>query len=242
MTVVVTAACLAIWLLGYFCRAEQFVMCLSLETWSATSSSRSSMTESQFCSLSECCNFCRVQVLSEIFLPLLIQQVGTTDPSGVGVLPAATGSSVSSGRPRELLGNLQKYLGHIKQALQQLTGDVMLPMPAVAMDSVAAAAKDPDIIHTFEEAVAEWSSTLSDVMQRESEKKPEGKGPVAEIDFWRARSAMLSGLWEQLNLRSAADIIEVVEAGSDDRNLVAAFKAQMAELGKLAHEVGLHVC
>jgi hypothetical protein len=30
----------------------------------------------------------------------------------------------------------------------------------------------------------------------------------------------------------------VVEAASDDRNLMAAFKAQLAELGKLVHEVG----
>jgi hypothetical protein len=133
---------------------------------------------------------------------------------------------------------MQKYLAHIKQALQQLTGDVALPMPAVTISSVAAACKDPDVIHTFEETVAEWSSTLSDVMQRESEKRPQGKGPLAEIDFWRARSAVLSGLWEQLSMRAAADIIEVVEAASDDRNLMAAFKAQLAELGKLVHEVG----
>ncbi|WIA10356.1 hypothetical protein OEZ85_010548 [Tetradesmus obliquus] len=179
------------------------------------------------------------QVLSEVFLPLLSKQVGTADPAGVGALPLGTApgsAGTSSGRPRELLGNMQKYLAHIKQALQQLTGDVALPMPAVTITSVAAACKDPDVIHTFEETVAEWSSTLSDVMQRESEKRPQGKGPLAEIDFWRARSAVLSGLWEQLSMRAAADIIEVVEAGSDDRNLMAAFKGQMAELGKLVHE------
>uniref|UniRef100_A0A383W4S5 Dynein-1, subspecies f n=1 Tax=Tetradesmus obliquus TaxID=3088 RepID=A0A383W4S5_TETOB len=179
------------------------------------------------------------QVLSEVFLPLLSKQVGTADPAGVGALPlgtAAGSAGTSSGRPRELLGNMQKYLAHIKHALQQLTGDVALPMPAVTITSVAAACKDPDVIHTFEETVAEWSSTLSDVMQRESEKRPQGKGPLAEIDFWRARSAVLSGLWEQLSMRAAADIIEVVEAGSDDRNLMAAFKGQMAELGKLVHE------
>jgi dynein heavy chain len=181
-----------------------------------------------------------LQVLSEVFLPLLSKQVGTADPAGVGALPlgaAAGGAGTSSGRPRELLANMQKYLAHIKQALQQLTGDVALPMPAVSISSVAAACKDPDVIHTFEETVAEWSSTVSDVTQRESEKRPQGKGPLAEIDFWRTRSAVLSGLWEQLSMKAAADIIEVVEAGSDDRNLMAAFKGQMAELGKLVHEV-----
>lgn len=177
-------------------------------------------------------------MLSELFLPLLIQQLGTADPSAVGLLPAAAaGAGASSGKPRELLGNMQKYLGQIKQAVQQLTGDITLPMPNLSIDSVAAASKDPDTIHTLEETVAAWSSVLSDVMQRESEKRPEGKGPLAEIDFWRARSAVLSGLWEQLNMRGVTEMLEVLEAGSDDRNLMAAFRGQMAELGKLAHEV-----
>lgn len=169
---------------------------------------------------------------------MLIQQVGTADPAAAGALRAAAAIGIASNaRPRELLGNMQKYLSHIKQALQQLTGDVSLPMPQLNLESVAAAAKDADVIHTLEETVAAWSSTLSEVLQREGEKKPEGKGPLAEIDFWRARCAVLSGLWEQLNMRSAAAMVEVLEAGSDDRNLMAAFKGQLGELGKLAHEV-----
>eukprot|EP00882_Tetradesmus_deserticola_P027401 GHRQ01030315.1.p2 GENE.GHRQ01030315.1~~GHRQ01030315.1.p2 ORF type:complete len:200 (+),score=85.25 GHRQ01030315.1:621-1220(+) len=185
-----------------------------------------------------CLLWCHLQVLSEVFLPLLSKQVGVMDPASTGALGTAAGSAgTGSGRPRELLGNMQKYLAHIKQALQQLTGDVKLPMPAVTISCVAAACRDPDVIHTFEEAVAEWSSTLSDVLQKETEKRVQGKGPLAEMDFWHARSALLSGLWEQLSVQAAADIIEVAEAGSDDRNLMAAFKGQMAELGKLVHEV-----
>lgn len=37
-------------------------------------------------------------------------------------------------------------------------------------------------------------------MQRESQKQPAGKGPLAEIEFWRERNAALSSLHEQLNL------------------------------------------
>jgi dynein heavy chain len=186
-----------------------------------------------------------LQVLSEIFLPLLAQHVSNAEPCLTGALQAEKGlgsSGSSSGRSRELLGSMHKYLAHVKQALQQLTGDVLLPMPSISIGSVAAASSDPDAIHTLEEMVADWSSTLSDVMQRESKNKPQGQGPLPEIDFWRARSAVFSGLWEQLNTQIAADTIAVVEATSDDRNLVAAFKAQLAELGKLAHEVNaLHL-
>ncbi|KAF8069431.1 DHC1 [Scenedesmus sp. PABB004] len=170
------------------------------------------------------------QVLSEVFLPLLVQQVGTADPAAVG---AGGAGAAGGGRARELLGGMQKYLATIQQAAQQLTGDVALPMPAVPP---GAAARDPDALHALEEAVAGWSATLSDVLQRESEKRPGGKGPLAEVDFWRARSAALSGLAEQLSGRAASDVLAALEAGSDDRALIAAIRAQAAELGKLAHE------
>jgi dynein heavy chain len=183
-----------------------------------------------------------LQVLSEVFLPLLSQQVAGTEAAATGLLPAsaastAGGPSSSSGRPRELLNNMQKYLNHVKQALQQLQGEVVLPMPSISMEALTAAAKDPDTLEVLQETVVNWSGILAEIMQRESEKLPDGKGPLAEIDFWRARSAVLCGLWEQLNSKAAAGIIAAMEAGIDDANLMSAFKGQLAELGKLAHEV-----
>lgn len=41
---------------------------------------------------------------------------------------------------------------------------------------------------------------LASVLQRESQKHPTGKGPLAEIEFWRERNAVMSSLYEQLNL------------------------------------------
>lgn len=185
-----------------------------------------------------------VQVLSEVFLPLLSQHVAGVEASPAGLLPASAassagggGSSSGSGRPRELLNNMQKYLNHVKQALQQLRGDVVLPMPAISTEALTAAAKDPDTLEALQETVVAWSGILAETMQRESEKLPDGKGPLAEIDFWRARSAVLCGLWEQLNAKPAAGVIAAMEAGIDDNNLMSAFKSQLAELGKLAHEV-----
>lgn len=183
-----------------------------------------------------------MQVLSEVFLPLLSQQVAGTEAASTGLLPASAASSAgdggsSSGRPRELLNNMQKYLSHVKQALRQLRGEIVLPMPVLSTDALTAAAKDPDTLETLQDTVVTWSSILAETMQRESEKLPDGKGPLAEIDFWRARSAVLCGLWEQLNAKGAAVIITAMEAGINDANLMSAFKTQLAELGKLAHEV-----
>lgn len=132
---------------------------------------------------------------------------------------------------------MQKYLNHVKQALQQLRGEIVLPMPTFSADALTAAAKDPDTLETLQDTVVTWSGILAEAMQRESEKQPDGKGPLAEIDFWRARSAVLCGLWEQLNSKASSAIITAMEAGIDDANLMSAFKSQLAELGKLAHEV-----
>jgi dynein heavy chain len=44
-------------------------------------------------------------------------------------------------------------------------------------------------------------------LQQESERQPSGLGPLAEIEFWRLRNAILSALYEQLNLPSVRVII-----------------------------------
>jgi hypothetical protein len=112
-------------------------------------------------------------------------------------------------------------------------------MPAISPEALVAAAKDPDTLEALQETVVAWSAILAETMQRESEKQPDGKGPLAEIDYWRARSAMLCGLWEQLHAKAASNVISAMEASIDDNNLMSAFKSQLAELGKLAHEVGV---
>jgi dynein heavy chain len=36
--------------------------------------------------------------------------------------------------------------------------------------------------------------------EQEGQKQQEGKGPLAEIEFWRARNTALSGIYEQINM------------------------------------------
>ncbi len=58
-------------------------------------------------------------------------------------------------------------------------------------------------------------------------------GPLAEIDFWRERNAVLSSLYEQLNLPSVRRMCLVVEHGSGDQNLLTSFRTQFNELKKV---------
>ncbi|MEW5308429.1 MAG: hypothetical protein WDW38_000392 [Sanguina aurantia] len=178
------------------------------------------------------------QMLSSVFMPMLQQMTGA-DLSGGSMVVAPAGSSSSSSSfnsHRELLGNMQKFLSQVSNALQQLNGDVTLQIPTLSVDNPERASQDIDLVATLEAAMAEWASALAAVMQRESEKQPSGRGPLAEIDFWRERNAVLSGLYEQLNLPHVKRMIQTVELGSEDRNLLAGFKSQLAELTKLAVE------
>jgi dynein heavy chain len=71
-------------------------------------------------------------------------------------------------------------------------------------------------------------------IKREMEKTATGKGPLAEIDFWRDRNAALSSLFEQLNLPNVRRMIEVIESATNvDASVMSGFKVQFAELTKL---------
>lgn len=51
-------------------------------------------------------------------------------------------------------------------------------------------------------------------------------GPSAEVEFWRQRAAMLMGLSEQLNLPRIRMMVDAVELGSSDQNLLSSFRTQ----------------
>ncbi len=80
------------------------------------------------------------------------------------------------------------------------------------IESVERQAGDSEVVLQLEHYVVEWSQVLASVMQRESEKQPIGKGPLAEIEFWRARNAVLSSIYEQLNLPNVRTATAAVAA------------------------------
>ena len=111
--------------------------------------------------------------------------------------------------------------------------DIHLVVPDVEVPPIEQAVEDYDLVSQLESAMSEWTSVLTGAIQRESEKTPVGKGPLAEIDFWHERNASLSSLYEQLNLPSVKAMLAVLDHGSTDSNLLQAFKTQFAELTKL---------
>ncbi|KAK3281453.1 hypothetical protein CYMTET_10756, partial [Cymbomonas tetramitiformis] len=169
------------------------------------------------------------EVLSQVYIPML-QLYGSGKP---GANQINHDSSSADNSRNELLGNVQKFASQVSHAIQQLTGDIHLNIPNVLIDNLHKAADDYDIVSQLESALAEWTAVLASAIQRESEKVAVGKGPLAEIDFWRERNAALSSLYEQLNLPNVKRMVSVVETGSGDTNLLTSFKSQFGELTKL---------
>lgn len=155
-------------------------------------------------------------VIKEVFSPLLDHQLG------LGVLPAAVVGVGDKGSPdaavampqdapkvgdnlrNEFRANLHKFESQVCHATQQVKGDVHLAVPNINID-------DPDIGNDFEAvsllegAMEEWSRLIASVVEAENVKRVKGKGPMAEIEFWRRRNASLSALYEQINMPKVSD-------------------------------------
>lgn len=106
----------------------------------------------------------------------------------------------------------------------------LLEVPDIRIDNPEQAAQDEETLEKLECTVGKWTSILASVMQRESEKQPVGKGPMAEIEFWRERNAVLSSLCEQLQLPHVRTVVMVVESGTSDKNLVSSLTTQVLVL------------
>lgn len=158
--------------------------------------------------------------IKEVFAPLLDHQLG------LGVLSAAVAgvgektspdaaATISQDTPKvgdnlrnEFRANLHKFESQVTHATQQVKGDVHLSVPNINVD-------DPDIGNDFEAvsllegAMEDWSRLIAAVVEAENLKRVKGKGPMAEIEFWRRRNTSLSALYEQINMPKVKVVMSV---------------------------------
>lgn len=167
-------------------------------------------------------------VLSQVFLPLVQGAAKQASASRLG-------AEELSGKKEELANTIRKFAGQVSQTLQQLSGDWRLSLPNVDVESVLAEelARDEDTVKRLEGFVDGWSDLINSAVSKENEKEPQGSGPLEEIDFWRERTAVLNGLYEQLNMPKVQKTVEVLEESTGRANQVQRFRAQHNELSRL---------
>lgn len=135
----------------------------------------------------------------------------------------------------ELLAATHKLAGHVAAAAKHLRSEVAVRLPTrIDLTDVAAAAANEEAVLTCEHCVEEWVLLATATLQREASAKPRGTGPLAELEFWQARAEAYGRLLEQLSMPAVQSVAEVVQRGSSDAALAGSFKAQLAELARLA--------
>uniref|UniRef100_A0A8C9TU55 Dynein axonemal heavy chain 10 n=1 Tax=Scleropages formosus TaxID=113540 RepID=A0A8C9TU55_SCLFO len=111
----------------------------------------------------------------------------------------------------ELLNSSHKFLSHIDRTLQQLEGEIKLHIPEMDLvPDVEVLASMPEVVEKLEQCVMNWQTQTTIVIEEQQKKKPQAPGPMAEIDFWRERSAVLSALNEQLKLPAVRKVLDVM--------------------------------
>lgn len=116
----------------------------------------------------------------------------------------------------EFLINMQKFATSIVRTIQQIEGEVRLETPDLEIpDDIHEAAKDAELVQQLEQVILNWDKQMSVAVSQIQAKKPQGNGPLAEIDFWRERNAALSALNEQLKLPIVQKCLSIMRLVDD---------------------------
>ncbi|NXR37780.1 DYH10 protein, partial [Zosterops hypoxanthus] len=87
-----------------------------------------------------------------------------------------------------------------------------LEMPTMNLDrEVAVLATVSVVVQSLKSCATTWQKLISRVLEEQLEKVPQGNGPLAEIDLWREKNAILTALTEQIKLPEVQKILEILQ-------------------------------
>ena len=136
--------------------------------------------------------------------------------------PIKASSSSTSGKmmndiKNELKLNLAKFEAQVSYAHVQVQGDVHLAMPPDSItneideSNYESLSKKEGVLEAIETVADSWCKQMVTMMDAELSKVASGDGPLAEIEYWRARSSALSTIYEQLNMPKVQLLIKNIE-------------------------------
>ena len=131
----------------------------------------------------------------------------------------------------EVLINVQKFTSQVRQAIQQIEGEVKLDIPSVDQSvDPQIAAKDGVFVSQLEACVDSWARVISNTVDEQLKKSPQGNGPLAEVDFWKERNSALNALYLQLQTDVVFYILAVLRAAVSASH--SAFEVSRVEMNK----------
>jgi dynein heavy chain len=156
------------------------------------------------------------KLLKGLYTPILSASNPTSpDQPGLdqsGVLPADAGPSKGS----EFIARMSKFVGELGSVINQVKNriELVMPDPDVISASVDEIAADVHKFNAVEDLLGEWTIKIKNIVSKQVRAEPEGKGPMAEIEFWRNQNAALSALYEQIHGDTAKKMEKVLATAS----------------------------
>ncbi|NXC37460.1 DYH10 protein, partial [Campylorhamphus procurvoides] len=94
---------------------------------------------------------------------------------------------------------------------------VELEMPTVSLDKeVSLLATVPSVVQSLESCAVTWKKLISRVLKQQLRKVPQGNSPLAEIDLWRDKNAILSDLTEQTKLPKVQKVLKILQEAESE--------------------------
>ena len=178
-------------------------------------------------------------VLRHLYTPLMME---TGQKSGDRVEEGESEEGEEKERPTsragsrmhlrdEVLINMQKFTSQVKQTILQVEGEVKLDMPSVDLSvEPRVAAGYGDLVVQLETSVDSWSRVISNTLDEQFKKYPQGNGPLAEVEFWKERNSALNALYLQLQTDVAIHILAILKAAGSAS--YSAFEITKSDLNK----------
>uniref|UniRef100_A0A8C9FH70 Dynein axonemal heavy chain 10 n=1 Tax=Pavo cristatus TaxID=9049 RepID=A0A8C9FH70_PAVCR len=115
------------------------------------------------------------------------------------------------------VGYMQKFLSTSRPTLQQTEEEIKLDMPTVNLDGeVSVLAAVPEVVEALESCAVTWQKLISTALEEQLKKVPQGDGPLAEIDLWCVRNAVLSDLNEQTKLPEVEKVLAILQEAESE--------------------------
>jgi dynein heavy chain len=155
------------------------------------------------------------QVLSAVYMPVFSNYFQKRSASKMSAERVADGepSEESESTVVDFHANVSKFGSQLVHAIQQVAGEVQLKIPDIpdimttAMQDIA---DDQNVVDQLTDSLEQWTAAVSDLLEAQSNTSPQGKGPLAEIDYWRDRSMIFGTVYEQLHLPVVQKILSVM--------------------------------
>eukprot|EP00906_Rhabdomonas_costata_P019029 RCo027697 len=115
---------------------------------------------------------------------------------------------------KEFSAQLHRFLATLTENANRMRGCTVLYVP---QEDMSTPGREKERLQRFESALIHWTRQIKDVLnEKDNVESSENEGPLAEIEFWRARTEDLNNIRNQLQRADVKQIVAVLtEAKSE---------------------------